>query len=191
MSHSGLPLSRALLALLLLPWIGVAAPASDPPIDFSVTAEDGPVLVFEEQPGELVVSHPPRTTVFADGRLLVERPPRMKNAGRFDLQLSDSELRSLIDLALAALTQRPPLSAPARGAGVRIESDPTVQRFTLRLERTRRGTQGWRPLEASLELADVTSRARREPELATLGTLVEELHAWSTRAVELAAEEGR
>lgn len=87
-------LLASFLLLALLPAGSAHAQAGT--VSFSLPPDPNAIVVRMQEESPALGAQGPSITVFASGRVLVEYPDTMRRAGRYEMQLTDQELRQRI-----------------------------------------------------------------------------------------------
>lgn len=179
----------ALLFLIAGPAAGQTATA---PV-FALPEEGSAVVVrlVEQIDGVESEEAGPTTTVFADGRVVVERPSYMKSAGRHEIRLTPEALRdwvgSLLETGVAAFdagrarndkaaADRATRLKRSSGVGTAVFERSSASRvdFELRVDafaEPAKGPGDARPVRLAVEWKGLRGDARRYPELQEIQSL--------------------
>ena len=153
------------------------ASAQSPDVAF-VAASETPMITLTREHGMVRgVVDKPLVRVFGDGRVLVERPSYMRQAGAYEFKLSSDALAALVgdvaaiaDLDVFRLDVR--RNAADRANGVRfVTLDHTVTRIEMKFDGLGRRGDALRRVDRSLAVANVQIDAQRHADLRELADL--------------------
>lgn len=169
--------------LATLTFHSTAQSAEPDPISYRADGAQ-PVITFSRLHGMVRgVSDLPLLYVYADGRVHVDLPVYMKNAGRYEYRLGRAELDALIrnldtqgvtqfDAAAVRKKRDDALRSIRVSTGQRFATlDSTVTRIELNFAGFARSDAPAAPLRRTVEWADVAIDAQRLPQITEIVTL--------------------
>jgi len=161
---------------------------------FELSSDPGVVILrMSEPPAGLAVTDVPTLTLYADGRLVVERPAYLKQSGTYEKMLGSAELQALVkslldrglgDFEVPTMRDRKQQLSRERaqahfsdptgpGATVSIVSDLGTTRIELALAGYAVGRSASQPLAKTIVWSGVEHDAELYPEVPELRALAE------------------